>query len=282
MRTLRPAPTSHQASPAAPDTVDLAVLFVPMHGTALEHGIRANGCGPRTPFAQTKPKHPSLHSLQRQVRYRLHNVCGLRDDTFRRAYFRHARVDCLCLLETNCCTAAKELDWAAEWGGLAFWASHYRDPSSQHAGSHRGVAILLRGDMFTDVSVIARDPRGRFLAISLNVYSRPTLLIAGHADCGSPQTAYFTDLAAALPTPSPTYDVHLLLDTNNHTLPIDCIRYSTGHHAPPPYTPNNPNGSAALHALTVRLGGLTDAYRCLHPTTPEYTYITHHHGNPVC
>ena len=82
--------------------------------------------------------------LLREVNFRLHNVCGLRDDAFRRSYLRSALCDVLALLETNCASADEETLWSQDWQGQSFWASQYRDPSTQSLGSHRGVAIFLR------------------------------------------------------------------------------------------------------------------------------------------
>ena len=203
-------------------------------------------------------------------------MCGLRDDAFRRSYFRDVRSDGLILLETNCCSAAEETAWAAEWGDQAFWASQYRDPSTQSLSSHRGVTILVRGDAFGDGRVLTRDPDGRYLAILIPIYGRLTVLIAFHADCGPSHAASFSRLRDSLTIPPSAADVHLFADTNVCPCPIDHLRYS---HAPSWFHTRG-DDPAALASLTAALGGLVDAFRSLHPNTLEYTY-THRHNNTV-
>ena len=213
---------------------------------------------------------PHTQAYLRQLTFRTHNVCGLRDPTFRKSYLRHAKPDIIALLETNCCSADEETDWAKDWAGQAFFASQYRDIATQFAGSHRGVVILIAdSSAFGKGRVIARDPDGRYLAILIPIHKRPTLIVAYHADCGSEHAGSFKRLQDALTVPPGTEDVHLLTDTNNHASSLDHISYSS---APAPLPAHQLQGAAALHTLTTALGGLSDAFRTLHPTRLEYTH----------
>ena len=226
---------------------------------------------------QSKRNHkPTL--LQRQVSFRLHNVCGFRDDTFRKSYLRHATCDVLACLETNCASAEEEVTWAKDWHGQSFWASQYRDPSSQSLSSHRGVAIFLHGNHCSTGRVTARDPDGRFLAVYVSIYSRPSLIIAIHTDCGSGQAASLERALDAITATKPagSLDIHLMIDTNNHTDPLDYHRFA--YSLNDPTLDNSPYGANALGNLTLVLGGLCDAYRALHPDVQEFTYTHYDNG----
>ena len=185
----------------------------------------------------------------------------------------------MALLETNCSSDAEELAWAAEWGDQAFWASQYRDPALQSLASHRGVAILLRGDAFGSGNVLARDPDGRFLIVLVPIYYHPTLIIAFHADCGPTHAESVSRLqrAFAALTLAPGTDIHLLADTNICPAPIDHHRFG-----PPSNHPGaRVDDPAALGQLTSALGGLTDAFRSLHPSAAEFTFTNRSHGTVI-
>ena len=118
--------------------------------------------------------------------------------------------------------------------------------------------------------MVASDPDGRFLAVRLTVYDRPTLIVVVHAACGTDQAASFDAVRAAIAMPAGTIDVHLMSDTNNHACALDYHSFSPD--ALPPSIP-----SAGLHALlllTQSLGGLGDAFRSLHPHFSQFTYTT--------
>ena len=158
---------------------------------------------------------------------------------FRRIYLRECKCDVLALLETNCCSAEEEEEWAKDWKGQSFWASQYRDTSLEHAGSHRGVVILIRESpqVYGKGRVVARDPNGRFLAVSIPIYGRPTLLIALHADCGTSHAASFHAARLAITPPPGTLDTILLTDSNNYPTVMDHISYAprpAGGPLPPP------------------------------------------------
>ena len=134
------------------------------------HALHGNGTTAHTP-------------LLRQVKFRLHNVCGWRDDLFRRNYMRRADCDVLAALETNCSSDEEAAEWAKGWDGQSFWASQPRDPLSASLGSHRGVSLLLRASpAFGTGRVIACDTTGgHYLAVLVPVYERPTLIVVVHA-----------------------------------------------------------------------------------------------------
>ena len=263
----------------------LSTCPVPDHdpGPSPDQNSNPNSC-PTTPKpthpkprSRTQPKaRPCSASLQRQVSFRLHNVCGLRDDAFRKSYLRHATCDVLACLETNCATVEEEVAWATDWAGQAFWASQYRDPTSQSLASHRGVAIFLHGSHLSTGRVIARDPDGRYLAVYVTIHSRPSLIIAVHTDCGASQAISLQRVLDAIALPPGPLDVHLMIDTNNHSSPLDYHRFA--YSPDDPTLDNNPAGTAALSNLTLALGGLCDAYRSLYPDSQEFTYAHHQHG----
>ena len=231
------------------------------------------------------PPHPipkkgsrSRIPLQQELTFRTNNVCGWRDETYRKSYLRHASPDILAILETNCCYADEEADWATDWDGQSFWASQYRDPNLQSLSSHRGVVLLLRpSPAFGKGKVIARDPNGRYLAIHVTIHRRPSLIIALHADCGTSQADSFARVSAAITIPPGTLDIHLLTDTNCISSPLDYYSAGTSERN----TTTTSRGAAALHTLTQDLGGLCDAFRALHPTTLEFTFIHRLNGQVV-
>ena len=137
------------------------------------------------------------------------------------------------------------------------------------------MAIFIHGDHFSAGRITARDPEGRFLAVYVSIYSRPSLIVAVHADCGPGQAASLQlALDATIHTrPAGPLDVHLMIDTNSHANPLDYHRFA--YSLNDPNLDSNPHGTAALCDLTLTLGGLCDAYRALHPTVQEFTY-THY------
>ena len=237
----------------------------------LMHALHGNGV--TGPYA----------SFLRQVRYRLHNVCGWRDDHFRRNYMRRAKCDILAVLETNCSSDDEALEWAKDWDGQSFWASQPRDSSVSSLGSHRGVALLLRASPAIGVGrVVASDPLGgRFLAVLVPVYDRPTLIVVVHADTGATQASSLRAVRDAVSFPPGTLDVHLMIDTNNTPSSLDYIRLDPRQPHSRSYSSRYSHpGHAALSSLLAHLRDPCDAFRALHPRELSFTY-THLSGGDV-
>ena len=294
---VRPTHTVYGGEAPVVKTVPLCSTISPciLHPSLHHSAYRPNhaGCGEGQHFA-FRPTHAfyggeinevirffrsgkQAHTRKRcqhEVCFRLHNVCGWRDDIFRKSYLRYTRADILAILETNCCSTEEEATWAGDWPGQAFWASQHRDPDSQPLGSHRGVAIFVRlGGEFGRGKVIARDPEGRYLAVHLTIHHRPTLIVAFHADCGTDQAESYARAQAAITIPPGTLDVHLLADTNNRPSALDYCRMNAFNPLDSQDMPTSPpHHLAALHSLTQHLGGLRDAFRSLHPDSREYTH----------
>ena len=256
--------------------LSLQVLWRVTHRAhnALIHAEHGNGRG-----GARRPSRRSHADLQRQLTFRLHNVCGLRDASFRKSYFRHACSDVTALLETNCASPAEESDWAADWPGLIFWASQHRDATQDSLASHRGVCIMLRaGGPFANARVVAADPDGRYLAVSVSIFSRATLLIAAHADCGAPQSDFYARLRASITVPPGTLDTFLLIDANNRPSDLDYTRFAhtpCDKHAAP-----NHSGLHSLSAFLMSLGPMCDCLRTLRPHAREFTYTHSVDGTP--
>ena len=202
-------------------------------------------------------------------------MCGLRDDHFRRNYMRRADCDVLAMLETNCSSDEEASDWAKGWEGQTFWASQPRDPSSSSLGSHRGVALLLRASSaFGTGKVIACDTTGgRFLAVLVPIYERPTLILVVHSDAGPSQASFLHSVRDAVSIPAGTLDIHLMIDANTTPTSLDYIRLSPlpprTHHPSRRFT--HP-GHTALASLLAHLHNPRDAFRALYPRELSFTY----------
>ena len=246
-----------------------------LHSVAMRIGCTVKelrfACGQNPEANITKTRH------QLEVRYRFHNVRGLRkratgeNDSFRAAYLRSARTLCevLVLAETNCPDADSEHEWGQEWksGYNPIWAS---DEKGRVA---RGIVIMISKALpQANPTVACRDPEGRYLAIWLTVHGRRTLLVGTHADNDSDaeQRAFFERVAAALPQVDTSQEDVIWLGDHNNTedRAVDYHRIGGGGQHQ-----TRPQGVAAMQSLACQLGGLTDAFRVLHPRCREFTRI---------
>ena len=116
-----------------------------------------------------------------EVRFRFHNVRGMRSDArAREAYLRSARSTCdvLVLAETNS-RPSDEATWCREWpeGYQASWAS---DGSCRLA---RGMAVFVSKRLpQADPRLACADPHGRYIAVWVTIFGRRTLVVGTHAD----------------------------------------------------------------------------------------------------
>ena len=256
------------------------------------------------------PKPPTRRHNRRSayindVRYRFHNVHGLRDRAFRTYYLRRARETCeiLALAETNCSSEAEGTEWGRDWPKSAaqFWvptptSAPPSDPTTQphpagpsHGNTARGMALLF-ADSLGDVHAteIWRDPQGRGLAVRACIHQQRTIIVAFHADnkatdireadgrrtrlsADACQAASFRRLMDAVPFDH-TCQYVFMLDANNFVVPrLDYSKWSV-HSAPAaPAEARHPEGVRAMHECITRWGGLRDAFRTLHPGAVAYT-----------
>ena len=228
-------------------------------------------------FACGQNPEANIARHQLEVRYRFHNVRGLRkravgeNDTFRAAYLQSARTLCevLVLAETNCPDAGAEREWGHDWksGYDPIWAS---DEKGRVA---RGMVVMVSKSLpQANPTVACRDPEGRFIAVWLTIHGRRTLLVGTHADNDSDQEqrAFFTRVAGALPPVDASREDVIWLGDHNNTVErtIDYHRLGGGGQYQ-----TRPQGVAAMQSLACQLGGLTDAFRTLHPRCREFTRI---------
>ena len=208
-----------------------------------------------------------------EVRFRFHNVCGMRSDrSAREAYLRAGGdvCDVLVLAETNCVGGEQvERQWGRAWpnGYEALWAS---DTQGRVA---RGMAVFISKRLpQADPRLALTDPEGRFIAIWLTIFGRRTLIVGSHADNASDadQAAFYERLRAGLPTPPADTDVIWLGDMNN--VEDRGVDYTCAQPLPRRLDPTRPLGIASMRAVSHTLGGLSDAFRTLHPSGREYTH----------
>ena len=165
-------------------------------------------CG-QAPFAN-RDRH--MH----EVRFRFHNVRGMRaDGVARGAYLRAVRAACdiLVLAETNC-RGSDEMAWGQEWpaGYAPLWASDSRGRKC------RGMAVLVSKSLpQADPTLAYADPEGRGIAVWVTIYGYRTLVIGTHADNtdDSSQAAFYSRIMQALPPVPDGTDVVWLGDMNN-------------------------------------------------------------------
>ena len=207
------------------------------------------------------------------VRFRFHNVQGLRDSRFRSYYLRRARTTCeiLALAETNCLSESEGKWWSRDWLGNAgcFWTPAPSPPQGQHANTCRGMAILFSstlGDI--KASELWRDPEGRGLAVKACIHGHDTVIIAFHADCSSEeaQATSYHKLRQHVPM-LPHHHYIWMLDANN----VVNLRLDAKTSSNEPVRRNNVSGINAMNHCSAAWGGLRDAYRWLNPTGREYT-----------
>ena len=218
-------------------------------------------CG-QAPFANRR-------RYMQEVRYRFHNVHGMRSDgAARGAYLRAARdvCDVLVLAETNCPgDEDTERIWGREWpeGYTPVWAS---DKGARLA---RGMAVMVSKRLPQAAPHVAcADPEGRYLAVWLTVFGRRTLLVGVHADndTDADQAAFYQRVERALPSVGSDTDVIWMGDMNNvEVRALDYTRVSGVRDN------NRPRGVAAMQSVGRALGGVRDAFRALHPSAREYT-----------
>ena len=208
-----------------------------------------------------------------EVRFRFHNVCGMRSDRLaREAYLRAGGdvCDVLVLAETNCVGGEQvERQWSRAWpnGFEALWAS---DTQGRVA---RGMAVFVSKRLpQAEPRLALADPEGRFIAIWLTIFGRRTLLIGSHADnaSDSDQAAFYHRLRAGLPIPPADTDVIWLGDMNN--VEDRGVDYTCTHPLPRRLDSTRALGVASMRAVSHALGDLADAFRTLHPSGREYTH----------
>ena len=208
-----------------------------------------------------------------EVRFRFHNVCGMRSDRLaREAYLRAGGdvCDVLVLAETNCVGGEQvERQWSRAWpnGYEALWAS---DTQGRVA---RGMAVFVSKRLpQAEPRLALADPEGRFIAIWLTIFGRRTLLIGSHADnaSDSDQAAFYHRLRAGVPIPPADTDVIWLGDMNN--VEDRGVDYTCTHPLPRRLDSTRALGVASMRAVSHALGDLADAFRTLHPSGREYTH----------
>jgi hypothetical protein len=155
------------------------------------------------------------------VRFRFHNVQGLRDPRFRAYYLRRASTTCeiLALAETNCLSESEGKWWSRDWLGNAgcFWAPAPSPPQGRNANTCRGMAILFSSNLGdVKASELWRDPEGRGLAVKACIHGHNTVIIAFHADCSSEeaQEISYHKLRRHVPM-LPHHHYIWMLDANN-------------------------------------------------------------------
>ena len=137
------------------------------------------------------------------------------------------------------------------------------------------MALFIRKELLSsapdDSNYIYRDPEGKALAVTLTIGKTPFLFIIVHAPhTDAEQEAFLQKLQANIPSPSRDGVTLLMGDFNFVDSPTFDIE--------PSQTKNkSPRAIQALVALRNHLGGLVDAFRCIHPFE---TFVTCH-KNPI-
>ena len=236
------------------------------------HSIRGGGSAARGGRDVRGEITPPAHV--NDVRFRFHNVHGLRDKRFREYYLHKARASCevLALAETNCYSEEEGAQWSREWMGTAgcFWAPSPPPVDEHSGGTCRGMAILFARSLGEiHAKVVWKDVGGRGLAVQACIHGRPTIIIATHADCDSDSAQVESYQRACEGVPfKPGHDYVWMLDANNIVdVGLDG-RNSTGQ----PAKNSCPRGVVAMHACTTKWGWLQDAYRSKAPHGTEYTH----------
>ena len=103
------------------------------------------------------------------------NCRGLQDFVKRRKTFHYLRSinsDIVYLQETHSDPNDEKL-WKSQWGEQAWFSSG--------TSNSKGVAILIRNSVKTQVHSVYSDPNGRFLIISVTINGLPLLLVNVYA-----------------------------------------------------------------------------------------------------
>ena len=218
-------------------------------------------------------KHHNVPAHVNDVRYRFHNVQGLRDSRFRKFYLHRARSTCeiLALAETNCYSDEEGVRWAKDWLGNAgsFWAPSPPPREGQSGGTCRGMAILFASSLGAiHARELWRDSQGRGLAVKAKIHGHDTVIVAFHADCHTQagQAASYESLRAHVPILKNHHYIWML-DANNVVNLTKDAKRSDGARVQRTHV----SGISAMHRCATEWGCLRDAYRSLNPGGTEYT-----------
>ena len=210
------------------------------------------------------------------------------DGNFRNYYLTQARRACdiLVLAETGCKSEKQEVEWTRDWRGSggAFWASGPPRPAESRGHSARGMAVLVSAEAAVkNAKVVAKDDGGRFIAVAMEISGCPVVIIGAHAEKevdaskgenpDSQQAAFFARLKDEVPL-LPGHKYIFAMDTNN--VADDTLDY--WHRNGQPNSVDRPMAIQSMLATLGHFGATCDTFRCLSPTSQEYTRSTPEKG----